>query len=48
MLPTHLAASYCFALIMVSSMVLLIRVFMSVVKAMRACDRFWPLLDRNF
>lgn len=44
----HLAASYCLALIMVSSMVLLIRVFMSSVKAAMASDRLFPLLDRNF
>lgn len=45
---THLAASYCLALIMVSSMVLLTRVLMSDVKALRASDRVSPLLDRNF
>lgn len=44
----HLAASYRLALTMVSSMVLLIRVFMSDVKAPMASDRLFPLLDRNF
>lgn len=45
---THLAASYCLALIMVSSMVLLTRVLMSDVKVLRASDRVLPLLDINF
>lgn len=48
LISTHLAASYCLALIMVSSMVLLTRVLMSDVKALRASDRVSPLLDRNF
>lgn len=45
---THLAASYCLALIIVSSMVLLTRVFMSDVKALIAPVRVSPLLERNF
>lgn len=45
---THLTASYCFALIIVSSMVLLTSVFMSDVKVLTASARVLPLLERNF
>lgn len=44
---THLTVSYCLALIIVSSIVLLSNVFMSDVKALMASVSVSPLLERN-